>query len=108
MFSCAEINDGQLIGCGGDQMRGWHIKIAVAVLGLTLRHYVAECMQCEKKMNMTELRMGKLVSNFFDRSRKGMIYHYFHLNGLIQNLKTCMIMSRNIETVSASLVLTTC
>ena len=43
MFSCAEINDGQLMGCGGNQMRGWHIKIAVAVLGLTLRHYVAEC-----------------------------------------------------------------
>ena len=42
MFSCAEISDGQHMGCGGDQMRGWHIKIAVAVLGLTLRHYVAE------------------------------------------------------------------
>ena len=37
MFSCAEIRDGQIMGYGGDQMRGWHIKIAVAVLGLTLR-----------------------------------------------------------------------
>ena len=57
----------------------------------------AQCRQC-KKMNKTELRMGKLVGNFFDKSRKGMIYHYFHPNCLIQNLKRCRIMSGNIET----------
>ena len=57
----------------------------------------AQCRQCSKK---------KLVVNLFDKSRKGMIYHYFHPNCLIHNLKRCRIMSRNIETVS--LVLTTC
>ena len=25
----------------------------------------AQCRQCKKKMNQTELRMGKLVGNFF-------------------------------------------
>ena len=55
----------------------------------------AQCRQCKKKMNKTELRMWKLVGNFFDKSWKWMIYHYFHLNGLIQNLKKCRIMSRN-------------
>ena len=35
--------------------------------------------------------MGKLVGNFFDKSRKGMIYHYFHPNCLIKNLKRCRI-----------------
>ena len=49
-----------------------------------------QCIQC-KGMNKTELRMGKLVDNFF-KSRKGMIYHYFHPNCLIQNLKRCRIM----------------
>ena len=43
----------------------------------------APCRQCKKKMNNTELRMGKLVVNLFDKSRKGMIYHYFHPNCLI-------------------------
>ena len=61
----------------------------------------AQCRQCKKKMNKTELRMGKLVGNFFDKSRKGMIYHYFHPNCLIQNLKRCRIMSRNIETADS-------
>ena len=45
--------------------------------------------------------MRKLVGNFFDKSRKGMIYHYFHPNCLIQNLKRCRIMSRSIETVGS-------
>ena len=61
----------------------------------------AQCRQCKKKMNKTELRMGKLVGNFFDKSRKGMIYHYFYPNCLIQNLKRCRIMSRNIETADS-------
>ena len=61
----------------------------------------AQCRQCKKKMNKTELRMGKLVGNFFDTSRKGTIYHYFHPNCLIQNLKRCRIMSRNIETAGS-------
>ena len=61
----------------------------------------AQCRQCKKKMNKTELRMGKLVGNFSDKSRKGMIYHYFHPNCLIQNLKRCRIMSRNIETADS-------
>ena len=48
----------------------------------------AQCRrQCKKKMNKTELRMGKLVGNLFDKSRKGMIYHYFHPNCLIHYLK---------------------
>ena len=33
----------------------------------------AQCRQCKKKMNKTELIMGKLVGNLFDKSRKGMI-----------------------------------
>ena len=45
--------------------------------------------------------MGKLVGNFFDKSRKGMIYHYFHPNCLILNLKRCRIMSRNIGTADS-------
>ena len=61
----------------------------------------AQCRQCNTKMNKTELRMGKLVGNFFDKSRKGMIYHYFHPNRLIQNLKGCRIMSRNIQTAGS-------
>ena len=55
-------------------------------------------MQCKKKMNKTEIRMGKLLGKFFYKSWKGMIYHYFHLTCLIQNLKRCQIMSRSIET----------
>ena len=61
----------------------------------------AQCRQCKKKMNKTVLRMGKLVGNLFDKSRKVMIYHYFHPNCLIQNLKRCRIMSRNIETADS-------
>ena len=41
--------------------------------------------------------MGKLIANLFDKSQKGIIYFYFHPNCLIQNLKRCRIMSRNIE-----------
>ena len=58
----------------------------------------AQGRQCKMTMNKTELRMGKLVENLFDKSRKGMIYHYFYPKCLIQNLKRCRIMSRNIET----------
>ena len=65
----------------------------------------AQCRQCKKKMNKTELRMGKLVGNLFDKSRKGMIYHYFHPNCLIQNLKRCRIMSRNIKTADSIFVI---
>ena len=54
-------------------------------------------MQCKKKMNKNKLRMVKLVGNFFEKSRKGMIYHYFQPNCLIQNLKRYRIMSRNIK-----------
>ena len=53
--------------------------------------------QCKMKMNKTELRIGKLVGNLFEKLRKGMIHHYFHPNCLIQNLNRCRIMSRNIE-----------
>ena len=45
--------------------------------------------------------MGKLVGNLFGKSREGMIYHYFHPNCLIQNLKMCRIMSRNIKTADS-------
>ena len=56
-----------------------------------------QCRQCKKKMNKTELRMGKQVG----KSREGMIHHYFHPNCLILNLKRCRIMSRNIETADS-------
>ena len=49
--------------------------------------------------------MGKLVGNIFDKSRKGMIYHYFHPNCFIQYLKRCRIMSRNIETADSIFVI---
>ena len=61
----------------------------------------AQYRQCKNKMNKTELRMGKLVGNLFDKSRKGMIYHYFHPNCLIQNLKRCRVISRNIKTADS-------
>ena len=74
-----------------------NIQLYIIVVAVKGR---AQCMQC-KKMNMTELRMGKLVGNLFDKSRKGMIYHYFHPNCLIQNLKRCRIMCGNIETADS-------
>ena len=59
----------------------------------------AQCMQYKKKMNKTELRMGKLIGIFFDKSRKGMIYHYFHPNCLILPHNTlegsCGILNQN-------------
>ena len=58
-------------------------------------------MQYKKKMHKTELRIRKLVGNLFYKSRKRMIYYYFQPNCLIQNLRGCRVMSRNIETAES-------
>ena len=80
MFSCAEISDGQLMGCGGVQMRGWHIKIAVAVLGLTLRHYVAE-------FHVESTQLITAIIKAFDKVHYGMLFKIL----LDKKLPLCII-----------------
>ena len=58
----------------------------------------ARCKQCKVKISRLDLRMGKLVYSFFDKSKRTS-YHLFHPRCLFLNLKRCRTTTRVLKSV---------
>ena len=58
----------------------------------------ARCKQCKVKISRLDLRIGKLVYSFFDKSKRTS-YHFFHPRCLFLNLKRCRTTTRVIKSV---------
>ena len=81
------------MGCGGSaQLTQSGFKVEYDRSGR------ARCKQCKVMINRMDLRMGKLVYSFFDKSKRTS-YHFFHPRCLFLNLKRCRTTTRVIKSV---------